>query len=234
MFVTRNEESLNVKARQPSGQPTAAPAIPCLAHDQLAATFRRLTYEVSGDPNAARVLICEHPPSVTVGRHGSIADVRDFPRNSVHYVGRGGKALPHGPGQLGIHPVFPLDHWRIAATEHVAKLLRVARAIARRYDVATEVDPEEAIVAVGSRVLAAVGVAIHRGVSRYGIAFNANPDLELFTAVRVNGSAMTSLVRESPFRVLLHEIPRVALEAIADEYPEFRNRNHSIGFDATC
>ena len=32
---------------------------------------RRLVYQVSGEPTAAALVLCEHPPLITVGRHGS-------------------------------------------------------------------------------------------------------------------------------------------------------------------
>ena len=234
MFATREREFQMQATRQRACFPLAAPEIPTVTHEHLAALFRRLTFDISGDPLAACVLFCEHPPSATIGRHGSGAEVRGFPNETIQYVARGGPALPHGKGQLGIYPVLPLDAWRIGAAEHVSKLLRVVLAVVRHYGVAATIAPQDALLMVGTRPLAAVGVAIHRGVCSYGMVLNVNPDLESFAAVRVKGASMTSLIRESPHRVLLPEIPNVVLREMCEEDPAFPPPPHSSGSDSTC
>lgn len=234
MFVTHSGDSLLWKSGFRPASITHVPHLPCLTHDQLADHFRKATYRVSGEPSAAQLLLCEHPFSVTVGRHGSIRDVRHFPHKAVQYVGRGGTAYPHGAGQLGIYPVFPLDSWKISAAEHVARLLRVAQTVALQYDVPTTVSAGDARVYVGSRCLAATGIAVHRGVSSYGLILNVNPDLEMLSIVRINDRPMTSLVRESPIRVPESNVPNIVLDAVARLYPEF-SPHVSIGSpDATC
>src|SRR2546426_7889619 len=76
---------------------------------------RRLHYEVSGDRTQAGLILCEHPPLITVGRHGSHAHigwqaeelrVRQWP---IRWVNRGGGSWLHLPGQLAIYPIVPLD-----------------------------------------------------------------------------------------------------------------------------
>ena len=60
------------------------------------------------------LLLCEHPPIITVGRGGSPGDVamQSGPvRNrqiEVRWVNRGGGCLVHCPGQLAIYPIVPL------------------------------------------------------------------------------------------------------------------------------
>ncbi|MFO0937015.1 MAG: hypothetical protein U0798_10930 [Gemmataceae bacterium] len=220
--------------RPPSDGRAHSPQLVSLSHERLAGIFRRETYLVSGDPSLARVLICEHPFSVTVGRHGSVSEVRHFPHEAVHYVGRGGQAFPHGPGQVALYPIFPLDAWSMTASDHVARLLRIAQTIARQYDVPTTISGDEARVYAGSRCLAAVGVAVHRGVSSYGLILNVNPDLELLSIVRMNERPMTSLVRESPIRVPDAAVPVAMIHAITRLYPDFSPRASSGSFDSTC
>src|SRR5712692_5787675 len=77
---------------------------------------RLLAYRVAGDRSNAALLICEHPPLITVGRHGSRAHILCEPeelrarRWRVRWVNRGGGSILHVPGQLAIYPVLSLDH----------------------------------------------------------------------------------------------------------------------------
>src|SRR5262245_2663599 len=68
----------------------------------------RLVYEISGDRSRSLLILCEHPPLISVGREGSHEhigfepaelDAREWP---VRWVNRGGGCLLHLPGQLAI------------------------------------------------------------------------------------------------------------------------------------
>jgi lipoyl(octanoyl) transferase len=193
-----------------------------IGHLDLAAKFRRLVYDVSGDADAATVLMCDHPPSISIGRHGSIADIRlhadQLARTDLHYVAHGGGTVPHGRGQIGFYPVLPLAAWGITPGEYVARLLRTTARVCRSFDVDAESDSESACVMVEGRVIAAAGVAVRSGVSTYGIVLNATPDLDDFAMVRFNNKAMTSLHRESIMRVRLSDVRRRLLESLANEF----------------
>lgn len=76
---------------------------------------RRLMHEAAADREPrATILLCEHPPLVTIGRHGSRlqlrADDETLTRRGleVRWVARGGGAVVHGPGQLAAYAVVPL------------------------------------------------------------------------------------------------------------------------------
>src|SRR5262245_10501466 len=76
---------------------------------------RRLVYETSGARDAATLLLCEHPPGISVGRQGSRSHIHLEPHElglkgwSIRWVNRGGGCLFHAPGQLAIYPILPLD-----------------------------------------------------------------------------------------------------------------------------
>src|SRR5205823_4765765 len=71
---------------------------------------RHLVYRVSGDRGQGCVVLCEHPPLLTVGRQGNLAGLRCDPEElrrrgwAVRWVNRGGGCLLHAPGQLAVHP----------------------------------------------------------------------------------------------------------------------------------
>ena len=204
-----------------SADPAWAYDLGFVDHDDLTSTFRRLVYDVSGDPGLARVLFCDHPRSVTIGRHGSVSHVRPG-RVPVSYVGRGGGAWPHGPGQLAVYPVLPLAAWGVQPGECVARLLAAMTAVCHSFDVPARARTD-ASVTVGLRPVAAVGLAVHRGVSVYGLMLNVNPDLDEFETVNWNGQTMTSLARETPLRVRRSDVFERISESLADAFPGLRS-----------
>ena len=76
---------------------------------------RRLVYQISGERSLAALILCEHPPLITVGRKGSRAHILCGPeelcarRWPIRWVNRGGGCLLHLPGQLAVYPILPLD-----------------------------------------------------------------------------------------------------------------------------
>ena len=76
----------------------------------------RLVFELSGrNDRMGGVLVCEHPPLVTVGREGGREDLPPAIHElvsrglEVRWVNRGGGVVVHAPGQLAIYPMLPLD-----------------------------------------------------------------------------------------------------------------------------
>src|SRR5947209_15502199 len=74
---------------------------------------RRLVYEVGGaNGDLAALVLCEHPPTISVGRRGSRAhiecdDEELASRNiRVRWVNRGGGCYLHVPGQLVVYPIL--------------------------------------------------------------------------------------------------------------------------------
>src|SRR4051812_21365154 len=74
---------------------------------------RRLVYEL-GERGGASLVLCEHPPTISVGRSGSRAHIvpdDDELRSlgiRVYWVNRGGGCILHLPGQLAAYVVLPL------------------------------------------------------------------------------------------------------------------------------
>jgi lipoyl(octanoyl) transferase len=189
-------------------------ADPCLqvyllgsvGYDAALALQRRLVYQVSGAPESAALILCEHPPLITVGRQGSRTHIRYEPDDlrarqwPVRWVNRGGGAWLHLPGQ------FALNHFGIGLQEYLDRLQAVLALALRDFTVQAQAPPGQVGVWVGQRPIAAVGVAVRGWVAYHGAVLNINPDLEPFRNVRcMPGSelAMTSLERErrGPLRV---------------------------------
>jgi lipoyl(octanoyl) transferase len=166
---------------------------------------RMLAFEASGQRDSAALVLCEHPPILTVGRDGSPADIRcdlDELRKRgwpVRWVNRGGGALLHLPGQLAIYPILPLDWRHLGLADYLARLQRILLAVLDDFSVSGEVRPGQPGVWAGGRHIASVGVAVRDWVAYYGAYLNINVDLFPFHLVRTTPNElepMTSLVRE--------------------------------------
>jgi lipoyl(octanoyl) transferase len=186
---------------------------------------RRLIYELSGSPGHHAVVLCEHPPSITIGREGSREHIRfdweQLQRRGwpVLWQARGGGVMLHLPGQLACYPMVTLSELSWTPAEYVARLQDLALELLHSYDLAAQVDPRSPGVRVGHRRIAHIGVAIRNGISCFGLLINVDCDLQPFYRVRCDGDEqpMTSLQREigSRFRVsgvrprLLHLLQRL-------------------------
>jgi lipoyl(octanoyl) transferase len=186
---------------------------------------RTLVYETAGERHSASLVLCEHPPLLTVGRDGSPADIRcdlDELRMRgwpVRWVNRGGGCLLHLPGQLAIYPIVPLDWHGLGLTAYLERLQRVLVTVLDDFSVLGETRLHQPGVWVGSRLIAGIGVAVRDWVAYFGAVLNINPDLCPFRIVRTGphqSEPMTSLERErrGPLR------PSLVRERLLEHFAE--------------
>jgi lipoyl(octanoyl) transferase len=174
---------------------------------------RHLVYQVGGERDRSALVLCEHPPTITVGRHGSRAHILFEPeelhalRWRVRWVNRGGGCLLHLPGQLAIYPILALDRLGLGLQAYLDRLRQVIIDVLADFSVTATDGPDEAAVYVGARPVAHLGIAVRDWVTYYGAAFNVDPDLHPLRRVRTAPDAppMTSLERErrGPLRTAL-------------------------------
>jgi lipoyl(octanoyl) transferase len=131
----------------------------------------------------------------TLGKSGSIdnllIDEDRLKQIGAEYVpiNRGGDITYHGPGQLVVYPILDLEQfktdigWYMRSLEEVIiRLLAYYGIKGERYSGFTGVwlDPDSEEKA---RKICAMGVRTSRWVSMHGIAFNINPDLNMFNNI---------------------------------------------------
>jgi lipoyl(octanoyl) transferase len=191
--------------------------------EQMLQCQRRLVYEVSGDRSRSVLILCEHPPLISVGREGSREHIGIEPRDlaarewPVRWVNRGGGCLLHLPGQLAVYPIFALDGLGLDLQGFLERLHGVLLDVFTKMEVPTHVRAGKAGVWANGRLLAQVGVAVREWVTYFGAAVNVHPDLELFRRVQVAGPGeppMTSLAREHRERVRDATVRQRLVEAI--------------------
>lgn len=187
---------------------------------------RRLAFDVSGAMETGAVIVCDHPPGLTIGREGSRAHVRLTPEElaarqwGVQWVARGGGCVLHVPGQVCVYPILPLTTLGLTPGGYVAALTAVAADLVAGFGVQPEIDAAVPGVCVRRRRVAHVGVAVGSGVTSFGVVLNVSPDLELFRDVDADGdpTPVTSLQRECPVRVRIQAVRQRMLELLAARF----------------
>lgn len=196
-----------------------------IGYDELLALQRRLVYEVSGNRTHGFVILCEHPPAISIGREGSASHITLEPEElqafdwPVRWVNRGGGCLLHLPGQIACYPIIALDALNIGLQEYLDRLHGLIRDVVVGCDVPGELHARPGVW-VGDRQIAHVGVAVSDWVSYFGCAINVDPNLRPFRRVRCDGNErpMTSMERERRGRARASTVRQRLIELIAARF----------------
>lgn len=153
----------------------------------------------AGDAPEALVLL-QHPPTVTLGRHGDPAHLLLGPDElrrhgaTLHHVERGGDITFHGPGQLVAYPILNLRARGLGPSAYVHRLETALLQTAVRCGITARTVPGRPGIWAAPRSpqppgaeppakLAAIGVRVQRGVSLHGLALNVSTALQWFDAI---------------------------------------------------
>lgn len=160
---------------------------------------KKLVAEREQNPNLDdKLLLLEHPPTYTLGRHGSLdnllldqatLDDRGF---TVHRVDRGGDITYHGPGQLVGYPILNLKRLygagigriRQYVTHLESMLIQVLESFAingQRFE-----GHRGVWVSTNQGMMKVAAIGIHvtaNGISSHGFALNVDPDLSHFSGI---------------------------------------------------
>lgn len=159
--------------------------------DDIQQLQRRLIYDL-GDRDQAgggALILCEHPPTISVGRSGSRAHILlddDELRSHgfrVRWVNRGGGCVMHLPGQLNGYLVYPMGRANLDVRGLVDGLHRVLVGVLAEFDLAGSTRADEPGVFLGASRVGTVGVAINRWIGYHGFTLNVSTFLEPFDRV---------------------------------------------------
>lgn len=146
------------------------------------------------------LLFVEHPHVYTIGRGGDQANIlvpQDVP---VIRTGRGGDVTYHGPGQLVVYPIVDLrSKLRKDVHRYVRNLELSAIRTLADFGIVGERRPPYTGIWIGDKKIAAIGVAVRRGITFHGLALNVNSDLSYFKRIIPCGLAwadVTSMEKE--------------------------------------
>ena len=154
---------------------------------------------------ADTLILVEHPPVITLGRNAVESNIvvpeKYLQDNGigVFSIERGGDVTYHGYGQIVGYPIVSLRDKGIGIREFVQKLEETfIKLLKESYEIESGINPEFPGVWVGNNKITAIGLAVKRGVTMHGFAFNVNTNLEHFKLIipcGISGKDVTSLQR---------------------------------------
>lgn len=171
---------------------------------------RSLVEARAADAAPDTLLLVEHDPVLTLGRHASddhvVASPAELRQRGIEVirVERGGEVTYHGPGQLVAYPVVRLRDHGILLRPFVRALESAMADVAASYGVEAAARPGYpgiwvAVSGPRPRKLGALGLRVERGITYHGIALNIATRLEDFGLIDPCGMAgldVTSIARE--------------------------------------
>lgn len=237
-----------------SVEPPRFSAVPPLAawlagvidHEAYIGLAERLAWEVS-EPGGRgpTLLLCELKPVITIGRLGSRTDVRFTDdelrawRLGVRFTGRGGGAILHGPGQVFASLVTPLDALglgRHGVGPYIGRLEAGVAEALRTLGCEPRSVPGGGLCG-RSGLLAAVTVAVRRGIASHGVFVNVCPALAAYRRIRTvtgaptsadpSGGMMGSVEADVRRRIRMPDARTALVRGIADAFGFSRTHVHA-------
>ena len=169
------------------------------------------------------LLLVEHNPVFTMGRHGDWANLliskkvlQDQGVRCIQ-IERGGDITYHGPGQLVGYPIIKVagDGRKVKAL--VTKLEDVLLFTLSRFGLHGERNVKNPGIWINTAKIGAIGMAIRHGISFHGFALNVNIDLNPFSWIHPCG------LPEVPVTSMkqLHAVPTSMEEVKETVYSSF-------------
>ncbi|MEQ9410567.1 MAG: hypothetical protein RIK87_22720 [Fuerstiella sp.] len=181
---------------------------------------------------SASILICEHPPVLTVGTQGNLLDLPADPRElesrslKVHRLPRDGGTILHQPGQLAVYVVVSLEEcgfgenefrWRLQ--DAIIQTCRDAQVVAdRRTDDLTGIWGRHGLVCD-------IGIGVDRGVTGFGAFLNVSCRLDEARRFGrgLRGERISSLNAERVRPSLMPQVRSSLIQFLCEQlgYPEY-------------
>jgi lipoyl(octanoyl) transferase len=166
------------------------------------------------------LLLCEHPPVITLGKSGNTKNLLVTPEElsarGATYVptNRGGDITFHGPGQLVVYPVIDLENFFTDISRYMRSLEEAVIRTLGSYGInAGRMDGLTGVWLTDGtpRKICAMGVKTSRWVTMHGLALNVNVDLAFFDLIvpcGINDKAVTSMKKETGATYAMGDVKR--------------------------
>lgn len=222
-------------SHRPSTSETPAAGAPALEvhllgtvdFDAAVALQERLVFDISGrEDRQGALLLCEHPPLITLGRESSAAHVLANPADlkavdiDVRWISRGGGAVPHAPGQLAIYPILPLQRLGLGLTDYRSRLEEALVAVCRDLRIpARRRTQAPGVWSRGGRV-GFIGGAVKSWTSYYGAWLNVAPDPSFLGLASSDPDAVRSVSLQSQRlqRISMSTVRESVLRHVAEQF----------------
>ncbi len=186
---------------------------------------------------ADRLVLVEHPPMITIGRSGSLADLRTceavFRQKGIPVVKieRGGKATFHGPGQLVAYPIIKVEHNDLH--HYLKTLLEVTADVLLSYGFRPLFKKGQPGIWINSSKIASVGIAVRKWVTFHGVALNVNTNIMGFNCIIPCGQpdeTITSMHREAGKYLAMAEVKDRFINAFIRRFNYADSLDHRLSF----
>lgn len=136
------------------------------------------------------LIMVEHPPVITLGRNAVESNIvvsEEFLNNqgiSFYKTNRGGDVTYHGNGQIVGYLIVNLRDKKIGIKEFVTRVENTfIDLLKNEFNIEASKNSEHTGVWVGNEKILAIGLAVKKGVTMHGFAFNVNTNLEHFKLI---------------------------------------------------
>lgn len=181
---------------------------------------KAINHKINNLPAENRLLFCEHPHVITIGKHGKTENLlfnEQYLKEknvSLFRIDRGGDITYHGYGQLVGYPIFDLESYGIGLKKYIFDLEEIIIRFLDSYNIQSArlegaagvwIDATDAKRA---RKIAAIGVRSSRFVTMHGFALNVNTDLSYFSLINPCGfvdKGVTSMEQELGRKIDMEE-----------------------------
>lgn len=174
------------------------------------------------------LILVEHPKVITLGRNANPENLLlpeallEAQGYALKPIERGGDATYHGPGQLVGYTLFNLRERHRGGVKHFVHLLEETFIeVLAGFHLEGRRDEANAGVFIGDNKIAAIGLAIKRGVSLHGFAFNVNTNLsdyEVIVPCGLKDKGVTSLKQELGQDQSLQEVSQRMIQSFQHIY----------------
>jgi len=195
---------------------------------QCLALQERLVCQIAaGADGQACLLLCEHPPIITIGRGGSPGEVHldsgllRSRQLDVRWVKRGGGCLVHAPGQLAVYPIVPLWWHGFSVGEYLDRFQAGILQTLEQLGIAARTRVGRHGVWGRTGQLVAFGVAVRNGITSHGAFINVCPAMGLFRLVETDPhdfTRMSCLVAERQRPVKMTTVRAELVRRLSDVF----------------
>jgi lipoyl(octanoyl) transferase len=182
-------------------------------------------------------LVVEHPPVITMGKRGkeeSILvpqEVLDKENFKIVWVGRGGDATYHGPGQMVGYPIINLVQNKMGIRKFVENIQTTfIDMLQKEYSItASPASGVHTGVWVDEKKITAIGISVRRGVTMHGYAFNINTNIRHFDYINPCGlgfGKVTSLEKIMGKKMDFDSVCEKTIQSFCDVFhatPQFKD-----------
>ena len=136
------------------------------------------------------LIIVEHPPVITLGNQAEKSNIivsEEYLKQQLIDIietNRGGDVTYHGDGQIVGYPIIDIKNSKIGVRDFVNGLEEVfIQLLKEEFGIDAGRSPGHTGVWIGNNKILAIGLAVKRGVTMHGFAFNVNTNLEHFNFI---------------------------------------------------